>query len=266
MDQQSCRSGIAADLGALGILPGDTLLVHSSLKALGPVPGGIETMIRGFLDAIGAGGTLLMPALSWALRPPEVFDVRLTPTNVGAIAEYFRTRQGTCRSLHPTHSVCAVGPRTRELLDDHDQDGTPCGPHSPFRKVAETNGKIVMLGCGLKPNTSLHAFEECVAPPYLYGPAFEFTLRDGQGNTIRKAYRTHGFDLHGFAQRYDKVLELCACSSFLRSGQVLQALTFVLDAPLLKRAVLGKLAEDPFFFVEAVSKLSTRTSRSGGPP
>jgi aminoglycoside 3-N-acetyltransferase len=192
-----------------------------------------------------------MPALSWALRPPETFDVRLTPSNVGAIPEYFRTREGTTRSLHPTHSVCAVGPRTHELLDGHRLDSTPCGAHSPYHRILETNGKIMMLGCGLGSNTAMHALEEYVEPPYLYGATCRYTLRDADGNTWEKDYRTHGFA--GYAQRYGRVAELDDVA-FLRQGQVLQAATFVLDGPRFKSAVLRKLKQDPFFFVQAQAK------------
>ena len=249
MDQRDCSDKIAADLRDLGILPGDTVLAHSSFKSLGHVPGGIETVIQGFFHAIGTDGTLLMPALSYGLRPPEIFNSRLTPVNVGAIPEYFRTREGTRRSVHPTHSVCAVGKHTHELLDDHRLDCTPCGVHSPFRKLAETNGKIVMLGCGLKPNTTMHTLEEYVEPPYLYGQSCVFTITDQQGNTSQKEYRTHGFN--GYVQRYDKVMQLDSIS-FMCRGHVLQATTFVLDAPGLKRVVLRKLKEDPCFFVDAL--------------
>lgn len=247
-----CAERFAADLRTVGILPGDTVLVHSSFKSLGRVPGGIETVVQGFLHAIGPDGTLLMPALTWALRPPQAFDVRSTPSIVGAIPEYFRTREGTSRSLHPTHSVCAIGRRTHELLGDHGRDCTPCGMHSPFRKVAETNGKLVMLGCGLNPNTTMHALEEVVGPPYLYGPECLFTIRDGQGNTYQKEYKTHGFSTHGYAQRYGKITELDSGSFGLCQGRVLEAVTFVMDLPGLKSAVLGKLAEDPYYFVEAL--------------
>ncbi|MDZ4184357.1 MAG: AAC(3) family N-acetyltransferase [Desulfuromonadales bacterium] len=66
---------------------------------------------------------------------------------------------------------CCRGRRLHEMLDDHGLDGTPCGPHSPFRKLAETNGKIILLGCGLRPNTTMHALEEIADPPYLFGPS-----------------------------------------------------------------------------------------------
>ena len=251
MTQHDCAHQTATGLRKLGILPGHTILVHSSFRSLGPVPGGIETVIRGLLEAIGPDGTLVMPALSWALRPPDAFDVMHTPVNVGAVPEYFRTRAGTRRSVHPTHSVCAVGRRTSELLDAHALDSTPCGPNSPFRKLAETGGTIVMLGCGLEPNTTMHALEEYVEPPYLFGPSVTFTITDESGRTYRKQYRTHGFD--GVAQRYERIAELDS-GAFVSRGKVLEADTYVIDAPLLKGAVLEKLRRDPYCFVETVTR------------
>lgn len=249
MDEHECSGKIAKGLKDLGVLPGDAVLVHSSFKSLGYVPGGMETVIQGFLNAIGTDGTLLFPALSLGLGSTDIFDVRLTPSNVGAMPEYFRTREGVSRSVHPTHSVCALGRRASELLDDHILDSTPCGGNSPFHKLAETNGKIVMLGCGLKPNTTMHALEEYVEPPYLFGPVRSYAIRDHQRAAFQKEYRTHNFK--GYEQRYDKVMELDT-GSFLRKGQALQAITYVLDAPNLKRAVLNKMKSDVCFFVEEI--------------
>lgn len=250
MNQRECAGRIASDLRNLGILPGQTVLVHSSFKAMGPVPGGLETVLRGLLDALGDAGTLLMPALSLRIKPPQAFDVRRTPASIGALPEYFRTRPGTLRSLHPTHSVCAVGPRARGLLAHHHLDRTPCGPHSPFRKLAESEGRIIMLGCGLRPNTTMHALEEYTAPPYLFGPPCVYTLKDHEGRTHRRQYSTHGFTLQGYAQRYDRVAGL-APNPVVAGGSVLQAPTHILDAPTLKAAVLKALEANPLFFVDA---------------
>ncbi len=247
MDEHACVLRIAADLKQLGILAGNSILLHSSLKSLGAVAGGIESVIQGIMGAIGTEGSLLMPALNWTIRPPQCFNVNLTPGIVGVIPEYFRTRNGTQRSIHPTHSVCAIGPRTQELLSEHGLDNTPCGQHSPFHKLLETEGKIVMLGCGLEPNTSMHAIEEYVQPAYLYGQNCVYTIIDQQRKHYQKEYRTHGFD--GYRQRYDRVMSL-DCSSFLSTGMVLQATTYVLDMPKLKAAVLAKLNQDTYFFVD----------------
>ena len=107
MIDQNTIERIASDLEALGIQSGDIVLVHSSLKSLGHVKGGPETVIQGLLQAIGDDGTLLMPALSYGQEPHHTHSARETPSNVGAIPEHFRKREGSLRSIHPTHSVVA---------------------------------------------------------------------------------------------------------------------------------------------------------------
>jgi aminoglycoside 3-N-acetyltransferase len=87
---------------ALGVRPGGVLLVHSSLRALGHVPGGAETVIAGLRHALGPEGTLLMPALTYervTLQNPR-FDVRHTPANVGVIPETFRRQSHPLRMRH----------------------------------------------------------------------------------------------------------------------------------------------------------------------
>jgi len=251
LTQEKTIAAIATDFKKLGIEFGDTLLVHSSFKALGPVPGGIETLVKALIHMLGPTGTLLTPALSYMQEPNDIHHAVDTPSCVGAIPEYVRLREGTQRSLHPTHSVCGIGHSVDALLAEHSLDSTPCGPHSPFRKLLEGGGKIAMLGCGLRPSTIMHCIEEFAIPPYLFGEERLYYITDAVGKTFEKTYRTHGFD--GWAQRYDRVADL-PDTSFMRRGQVLKAETCVLDAPGLKTAVLAKLREDPLFFVERTSQ------------
>lgn len=114
------------------------------MRSLGKVPGGAETVVLGMLQALGEDGTLLMPALSYAHIDAEnpVFDVLNTPSCVGALPEYFRTRPGTIRSVHPTHSVCGVGIQAESLLKNHHLDTTPCGEHSPLSRITFHARKI----------------------------------------------------------------------------------------------------------------------------
>jgi aminoglycoside 3-N-acetyltransferase len=240
---------ITVDLLALGVRPGGVLLVHSSLKSLGGVPGGQETIIQGLCKYLGEDGTLLMPALTYASVRPDrpVFDVRRSPSCVGAIPEYFRLRPGTQRSFHPTHSVCGVGRMADALLAPHGKDSTPCGPNSPFHRLPECGGQILMLGCGLRPNTSMHAIEELVVPPYLFNPPIIYTLTDENGDTIQKQYTPHNFS--SWKQRYDRVAEILAYPH-LRVGKVLEAQSHLIEARGLKEAALKVLKENPLFFVD----------------
>lgn len=236
---------LTQQLGSLGVRTGDLLMVHSSYKTL--ELSHPEIIVQALLQAVGEKGTLMMPALTYLQQPSHMHDTRTTPSCVGYLTEYFRTRPGTLRSLHPTHSVCAVGPAAEEVLEFHILDKTPCGPNSPFNYLLHYNGKILMLGCGLTANTSMHAIEEYVRPPYLLSTPKVYTITDSAGDTFRKAYYPHKFwDLH---QRYDRINEFMTAPA-LRTGKVGAADCHLIEAGPLFEAVLGKLKEDPFYFVE----------------
>jgi aminoglycoside 3-N-acetyltransferase len=247
------RRRISEDLVGCGVIRGGTLLVHSSLSALrhgsgADVPGGAETVIRGLLEVLGAEGTLLMPALSYAtvnLDAP-VFDARTTPGNVGIIPETFRLCEGTLRSTHPSHSVCAIGPRAEELLSDHEMDETPCGTHSPFQRLRQ-GGQLLFLGCGIRPNTSMHAVEEVAEAPYLFGDRVTWRGTTMDGREVGGRYQQHGFD--GWRQRYDR-MEALLPSDALRRGTVLGSDAVLIQIPEMWTAGLVAIKRDPYHFVQ----------------
>lgn len=240
---------IVASLQEMGVRPGDTLMVHSSLKSLGHVPGGARTVINALLEVLGEEGTLLMPALSFMFVSPEqpVFEPDDTPSCVGEIPEFFRTFQRAVRSVHPTHSVCGVGPRARKLLGNHVVDTSPVGEYSPFRLLPLIGGKVLMLGCGLKPNTSMHGIEELSVPPFLFEPEpVTYIIRH-----MSKEYPVHHLrhSFRGYNQRYDRLEQVM--DRGLVHGKVLQADSWLIDAEPMWSAVDRTLRKDPFFFVEA---------------
>jgi len=245
------RRRIAAEMLENGLRRSGVALVHSSLSSLGHVSGGAETVVGGLLEALGDAGTLLLPALSYEHVNPRQprFDARRTPSNIGAIAEHFRTRMGSRRSLHPTHSVCGVGPGVEELLGEHHLDETPCGPHSPFRRLREAGGQVVFLGCGMRPNTSMHGVEELVEPPYLFGERVHFELVDENGEMTPMDCRCHSFS--GWEQRYERIGGLLGGDG-LQVGRVMQATVHILEAELMWARGEEALKKDPLFFVERV--------------
>ncbi len=237
------------ELSALEIRPGGMLLVHASLRSLGAVEGGAETVIQALLQVLGEQGTLLLPALSYETVSAEQprFDVRHTPSCVGALTEYFRQREGTMRSLHPTHSVCAVGRDAEALLASHYHDETPCGTNSPFHHLPLNNGQILFLGCGLRPNTSMHAIEELIEPSYLYGSVVEYDMIDQTGKSFPMNVRSHNFA--GWVQRYDRVANVLD-PLFIHRGKVLQADCYVVEAAPMWLAAYERLRINPLYFVE----------------
>jgi len=106
-----------------------------------------------------------------------------------------------------------------------------------------------MLGCGLVPNTSFHAIEELIVPPYLFRDAQTCTLRLADGEVVRKEYRLHGFV--GWKQRYDRVMPLLKGKGLV-CGKVLDADCHLIDTPAMWAAALSAMEKDPLFFVERV--------------
>lgn len=251
MNEQDAVRQIANDLLHYGLRQGGAVLVHSSLKSLGSVPGGPESVIQGLLQALGPEGTLLMPALSYRYVNPgsPYFDLRTTPSNIGALPEFFRLREGTIRSLNPTHSVCGVGPLAEALLGSHHLDSTPCGANSPFRLLKEKQGQILMLGCGLRPNTSMHAIEELVEPPYLFGGVVAYRCRDGKGGEMEILNRRHHFE--GYEQRYDRIEGLLRDEE-LKEGRVLDATVQIIETAPLWTYAERALRGNPFYFVDRI--------------
>ncbi len=176
LDRVVTRPQLARDLRALGVAPGEVLMVHESVKAIGWVAGGPDVVIDALLDAVGPTGTLMKyvgsedgtyalaewPAAVQAAYRDTIpgFDPATTRAcrAWGILTEYLRTRPGAVRSAHPEGSFAALGARAAELVADHPlQDGL--GPGSPLDKLVAMGGKVLLVGCPLAHTTLVHLAE-----------------------------------------------------------------------------------------------------------
>lgn len=179
------RPSLVADLRRLGLRRGMTVIVHTSLSALGQVVGGEQTVLAALRDAVGSSGTLVMPTQSWQLCDPAflndptvprelwplirdhlpIYDRWETPTRtMGAVAELFRKIPGSQRSSHPHRSFTASGPGARDVIARHDLD-SPVGEGSPLSWLYEVGAYVLLLGVGHSKNTALHLAEHRCSYP-----------------------------------------------------------------------------------------------------
>lgn len=149
----------------LRLASGQVVFVHLSLAGL-RLEFPFYRVLSLLREAVGEEGTLLFPSTQLKERPEtwlargEVFDVRATPTTMGVIPEFARRQQGACRSLHPTHSVAALGPLAEELTGTHPDSPYPCGESSPYYKAALASGRIIGLGVDPSVLTFVHCVED----------------------------------------------------------------------------------------------------------
>ena len=64
------KEQLSADLRELGIREGKSVLIHASLRAVGEIEGGAETLVAAFRETLGESGTLLVPSFTIQRRDP----------------------------------------------------------------------------------------------------------------------------------------------------------------------------------------------------
>jgi aminoglycoside N3'-acetyltransferase len=177
------RSRLTADLRAIGIGSGDVVMVHASLRAIGPVEQGAFGVVQALEDAVGSTGTVLMNLgarddFDWVNTRPEQqradlladappFDSYTTPADpdVGVLAEVFRQQPGTVVNDHPDARFGARGRLARGLLDDPLPWDDYYGPGSILERFVRARGRVLRLGADPDTVTLLHLAENLVELP-----------------------------------------------------------------------------------------------------
>jgi aminoglycoside 3-N-acetyltransferase len=206
---------LSACLRALDIRRGDSVMLHSAFAQHHGFRGTIEELTNVFLGAVGPEGNLLMVSLPFRssslqyLSTLKQFDVRRTPSMMGLVSEYFRRRPEVLRSLHPTHPMLAYGPKAGWLIADHESCKYPCGPGTPFEKIAELDGKAVFFNVPFATFTFFHYLEHRVSPGiplsiYCDQP-FQVPVIDRMG--ARRTVTTYVFSPEAIRRRRFHVLE-----------------------------------------------------------
>ncbi len=248
------QADICLGLKDIGVVRGDALLVHSSLRSFGYVQGGADAVIDALLEAVGDQGTVLVPTLTFSILKvvPYRFSAKHTRSTTGRITEVFRQRPQARRSLHPVSSAAAIGPHAAYLTAAHLD--TPCGPGSPYYRLFELGGKVVFFGATLGSNSLFHCAEEIVSPSYLgYATIESANVADLRGRqTTFTARRYDCFD-RGVIRHLGNMEPVFTAHGILRQAKIGESKTLIMDAKDDVGVSCEVLRMDPDYILKPLS-------------
>lgn len=246
------KQEIKAQLRQMGILPTDTVMIHTSMKAIGQVEGGPDGLLDAFCEYL-SHGLFLVPTHTWddVTEDNPHYDVRTAVPNIGLIPRTAAKRRDGVRSLHPTHSMWACGADAAEYVKGEENALTPTPEGSCWDKLADRNAKILLIGVENDKNTFIHSIEERLhLPDRISDQAYDITITDAQGVVTKHPfypqYCSKTEDISWFFGNFEKPMVEMGVQTF---GQLGDACVRIVDAmgcrQLLSR-IYTRATEDIF--------------------
>lgn len=245
---------VSKELRQFGFDLGDILVLHSSLASIGEVIGGADAVINAFTDILGSNGTLIVPTFTYSFKSfgdkNTPFCPSESPSLCGLISETLWRRPDACRSLHPTHSVAAVGFFAREMVKGHEKTA-PLGIGSPFHKLSQIGGFVMLLGVGQEQNALLHTAETVAEVPYLHisysdnQTGIEYA-RIKENNTVKEVPVS---EVPGCSAGFAKGDLVLRERGIVEEGMVGSAKGLLMKAENVIDVMVEKLNHDPFFLL-----------------
>ena len=213
----------------------DKVVVHASLRSVGPIENGADGLIDALKDYLNKG-LLIIPTHTWdeVCRDHPFYDVRTSVPCIGTLAKVAFARKDGVRSLHPTHSVVAFGEGAADFINGEELCASPAPVNSCLSRLYEENGKVLLIGVGHERNTYLHSVDERLGIPDRLNPdPFVITITDQEGNTLKSPpFHTHftaAADqcVSEYYPNYKEAFEYTGAVSYSKLGD---ALVYVCDA------------------------------------
>jgi len=256
----STRKSLVQDLRRLGLETGQIVMLHASVRAVGPVIGGPDEIHLAVEEAIGPEGTAMMyvgcqegfddvgrgnlaPHLEAAIlahQPPFDFQNARAARAFGALAEFFRSSPGTVCSRSVCGRIAARG-HCAEWLVANPPWNYGFGRGSPMDKLCQSGGNILLLGSDHDDVTVLH-YAEHIAPFEGKRIAQYKVPISRYGARVWvdcEEFDTSGMGVHpnwpqaGFALIVDDFISKSVGTSVCKKGFVGSAETVLLDAQAL---------------------------------
>ena len=119
MHEASAIKALSDDWKRAGIHEGDTVLIQSDItrtmrrlikRGFKATP---QNILDSFLNTVTQNGTLIFPLFNFSFPVTKHFDIRNTPSQMGALTEAARRYPGAVRTGHPIYSFMVIGKQAK---------------------------------------------------------------------------------------------------------------------------------------------------------
>lgn len=235
------REDFLRQLSAMGLPRGGVVLVHSSLRLVGNIEGGGETLLDALIEYCTAdGGLLCVPTHTWGfLRRDITLDMTARETCLGAFSSIALSDSRGIRSENPTHSMVVFGERALEFVRDELFVTSGTSPESCYGKIFREGGHILLVGVAHSRNTYLHCAEEMIGMPNRLSPEpRDVTVRLASGECVTRRVYTHRTDYTSdVSLRFTKYETPFRYHGAIRDGFIGNAPAQVCDARIMKETL-----------------------------
>lgn len=242
-------------LKSMGLKGDETILIHSSMKSIGEVDGGADTVLDAWMEYF-KDGLLLLPTHTWKTVNADnpVYNPQTTPSCVGLLTNMFMKRDGVIRSLHPTHSMAGYGKNAAEYLAGEEYNNTPCTPGGCYDRLKDAGGKVLLVGVGHERNTYIHSVEEVLnVPNRLSDMPMELVIElpkedeDNNNKLYRKVYVRKHYNAQQphISEDFVKLNQIFLDSGVVKNVKFGDADSLLCDAKGMFNVVRHVIAPDP---------------------
>lgn len=216
------KNDLIKDIKKSGLKKGDIVIVHSALSSIGKIKDGADTLLAAFLDVLGPEGTIAAPIF-------------------GDLGIFTKTIANHKRSVWSDGAgqAAAIGKDAEFICKDHHKAKAAHGEGSPYVKIADLGGYVMLLGVDQDRNTTLHTTEELCRMPYL--STREFQTKTKSGKILKRKWKLFPGPHRDFIG-IDKILRN---SGKMKTGNIGNAVVRLIKSRDLIDIIVKKLKEDP---------------------
>ena len=219
------------------------VLMHSSLRAIGPIEGGAEALLDYLIEYFTReGGLFCVPTHTWHNLGKEItLDLSSDESCLGAFAGVAIRDPRGIRSENPSHSIVVFGDREKalEFVRDELWVSSPIAPESCYGRIIEMGGHVLLVGVAHDRNTCLHTVDEMLGiPNRMDDRPVPVAVRKKDGQVVRSEmklfYTDYTDDISYRFPKYETALRYHRC---IADGFIGNAPTQLCDTAKMKEII-----------------------------